>query len=153
MLINFERQVPHIKKKLWAIYLKNQLQNLVNQYFKSQGSNLEKEVIKIARVKNIFRCSFYLILHWHCSHKKAKGWPSRQKSEMWSAEKQKIEKRSRLSSNFRLLTQQASSEKDKLTNESHVSRCWFGKEHFLIWSVLSIGGWVVTRGLWPLLVK
>ena len=44
---------------------------------------------------------------------KARGWPAKVKCE-----KQKIEKRSRLSSNFRLLTQQAtSSEKDKLTNE------------------------------------
>ena len=50
-------------------------------------------------------------------NKKARGWPAKVKCE--KAEKQKIEKRSRLSSNFRLLTHQqaTSSEKDKLTNE------------------------------------
>ena len=67
MLINFERQVPHIKKKLWAIYLKNQLQNLVNQYFKSQGSlfpQLEsyEDQVQSETLKSFCEISYTLIL-------------------------------------------------------------------------------------------
>ena len=63
-------------------------------------------------------CAFGIVKVCY-KEQKARGWPAKVKCE-----KQKIEKRSRLSSNFRLLTHQqaTSSEKDKLTNE-YVSNC------------------------------